>query len=57
MQLAFSFLIVTTNNWAGFQGKPSVVMYAHLGNLASFGCWLVIGRERSHDPKSWLVIG
>ena len=24
MQLAFSFLIVTTNNWAGFQGKPSV---------------------------------
>ena len=23
-QLVFSFLAVTTNNWAGFQGKPSV---------------------------------
>ena len=32
-------------------------MWAHLGNLASFGCRIVIGRERSHDPKSWFVIG
>ena len=32
-------------------------MYAHLGNLASFACRALIGRERSHDPKSWVVIG